>query len=184
MKEHFENEIIEVLTASIEKVDGTGDIRKARGVIVPLAAAPPVRQMVLMGLGSSNGLRLPDQYCDVHTVAAFLNVTPRRVQQLVRRGVIPKGNKRGEYELMPCLHSYQNHLKKLIYRFANFYRCKGGKTQKKERDRSERRIYRVTAGDPIALPIAIDDTDASLVHDHLQLTFLDLLEEPIGENQG
>ena len=42
----------------------------------------------------------------------------RRVQQLVKRGILPRG-KRGQYELLPCLHAYIGHLKKQLQRFVN-----------------------------------------------------------------
>jgi hypothetical protein len=98
-----------------------------------------------------------NKYCDVHTLALFLNMTPRRVQQLVRQGVIGKGDKRGEYELMSCIHSYQNHLKRLISHYAGFYAGKGGKEKIKQKNRIERRIYCTTAVDDISAGTGYDN---------------------------
>ena len=88
---------------------------------------------------------LEQKTCDVHTLCLYLDMTPRRVQQLVVRGVIPKGDKRGEYELMPCIHAYQTYLKRLIAHFAGHYGGKGGRAEIKERNRVERHIYRTSA---------------------------------------
>ena len=87
------------------------------------------------------------KFYDVHEIARYLNMTPRRVQQLVIRGVLPKGTKRGEYDLIPCIHSYQDHLKRIINRFTGAYshHCRGGRSgtivETKERDKIVRRIY-------------------------------------------
>ena len=59
--------------------------------------------------------------CDVHTVARYLNVSPRRIQQLVQRGVLPPCKKRGEYDLIKCIHAFLNYLKKMINYYAS--RC-------------------------------------------------------------
>lgn len=60
------------------------------------------------------------KYVDVHELALFLNVTPRRIQMFVKRGILPR-EKRGLYELMPCIHAYLDYLKKMIYRFVGYY---------------------------------------------------------------
>lgn len=90
---------------------------------------------------------LDQQVCDVHALCRYLNMTPRRVQQLVVRGVIPKGDKRGEYELIPCIHAYHKHLKKIIARFAGAYAAHGGRSEIKERNRVERHVYRSSSPD-------------------------------------
>jgi hypothetical protein len=46
-------------------------------------------------------------------LAYYLDLTPRRVQQLAKAGVIQK-LKRGEYELVPCLHAYIRHMRELL----------------------------------------------------------------------
>lgn len=45
------------------------------------------------------------EYRDVEVVAKFLNITPRRVQQLASEGVIPKGQ-RGHYHLVGAIRGY------------------------------------------------------------------------------
>jgi phage terminase Nu1 subunit (DNA packaging protein) len=49
---------------------------------------------------------------DVHKVAAFLNVTPRRVQQLVKEGM-PRGA-RGQYDPIKCGAWYVRYLQAAI----------------------------------------------------------------------
>jgi phage terminase Nu1 subunit (DNA packaging protein) len=46
----------------------------------------------------------------IDTIAKLLKLTPRRVQQLVAEGVIPKAE-RGRYELVPAVHGYIDYLK-------------------------------------------------------------------------
>lgn len=48
--------------------------------------------------------------CPVGTIAEALDVTPQRVQQLVKEGVIPKDS-RGRYELKAAVHGYLKYLK-------------------------------------------------------------------------
>jgi phage terminase Nu1 subunit (DNA packaging protein) len=45
------------------------------------------------------------EYRDVEVVSKFLNITPRRVQQLALEGVIPKGQ-RGKYHLVGAIRGY------------------------------------------------------------------------------
>lgn len=59
--------------------------------------------------------------CDVHEVARYLNMTPRRVQMLVKSGILPRPGMRGEYELIPCIHAYIEHLKDVLYRYTGIY---------------------------------------------------------------
>ena len=66
-------------------------------------------------------LKSENQTCDVLKIATYLNITPRRVQMLTKRGVIPREGKRGEYNLLPCIHAYISHLKKLLYFFGGSY---------------------------------------------------------------
>jgi hypothetical protein len=70
------------------------------------------------------------KYCNVHELAMLLNVSPRKIQMLAKKGIIPKEH-RGLYELLPCLHSYLHYLKKVIYHFVGFYsgKKKKGKTK-------------------------------------------------------
>lgn len=68
-----------------------------------------------------NHMRFKDEcdqkYCDVHRVAFYLNVTPRRIQMLVKRRVLPR-DERGKYELISCIHAYLIYLKKMINHFV------------------------------------------------------------------
>ncbi len=41
----------------------------------------------------------------VAVVATFLNITPRRIQQLTKEGILPKAE-RGKYELLPVVRAY------------------------------------------------------------------------------
>lgn len=50
----------------------------------------------------------------VAELAELFDLTPRRVQQLVNEGVIPKPKTRGEYELTACVKGYINSLKQQI----------------------------------------------------------------------
>ncbi|MBI5234205.1 MAG: hypothetical protein HY880_07605 [Deltaproteobacteria bacterium] len=49
----------------------------------------------------------------VKELAYYLDLTPRRVQQLAKAGILRK-LKRGEYELVPCLHAYIRHMRELL----------------------------------------------------------------------
>ena len=46
----------------------------------------------------------------VDTISKLLLLTPRRVQQLVREGVLPR-SERGRYELVPVVQAYVAYLK-------------------------------------------------------------------------
>lgn len=124
----------------------------------------------MMGKEKHTNEDLFNQFCDVHTLALYLNMTPRRVQQLVRRGVIEKGDKRGVYELIPCLHNYQNHLKRLVSRYALFYAHKGGREELKQKDRIERRIYRTAAAELKAASVSPPDKEMILEPSLFQFT--------------
>jgi phage terminase Nu1 subunit (DNA packaging protein) len=50
----------------------------------------------------------------VDVIAKLLDVTPRRVQQLAKEGVIPKPKHRGEYEIAPCVINYVRYLNRLL----------------------------------------------------------------------
>ena len=54
---------------------------------------------------------------NVETVAKAMNVTPRRVQQMVKEGM-PKGAARGEYDLGACLIWYVRYLQAALERGA------------------------------------------------------------------
>ncbi len=60
------------------------------------------------------------KYCNVHELAMLLNVSPRKIQMLAKKGILPK-EERGKYEMLPCLHAYLLYLKKMIYHFAGYY---------------------------------------------------------------
>jgi len=47
----------------------------------------------------------------IDTIAKLLDMTPRRVQQLVKEGILPKPIARGQYEIVPCVVAYIQHLK-------------------------------------------------------------------------
>lgn len=49
---------------------------------------------------------------DVATVAQALELSPRRVQQLVKQGWIPRES-RGEYDLAACLNAYAAYLEEV-----------------------------------------------------------------------
>lgn len=49
----------------------------------------------------------------VETIAKLLELTPRRVHQLVNEGVIPKPVKRGRYELVGSVQGYIRYLRQL-----------------------------------------------------------------------
>lgn len=50
---------------------------------------------------------------NVEAVAKLCDMTPRRVQQLVKEGVLPRSS-RGDYDAAVCVVSYIRYLKKLI----------------------------------------------------------------------
>jgi phage terminase Nu1 subunit (DNA packaging protein) len=50
----------------------------------------------------------------VGVIAKLLDMTPRRVQQLVKEGIIPKPKSRGEYEIGPCVIGYIRHLNSML----------------------------------------------------------------------
>jgi phage terminase Nu1 subunit (DNA packaging protein) len=50
----------------------------------------------------------------VETIAKLLDMTSRRVQQLVKEGVIPRPKSRGQYEIMPCVVGYIRHLNAML----------------------------------------------------------------------
>ncbi|MDR2365422.1 MAG: hypothetical protein LBD68_06145 [Zoogloeaceae bacterium] len=50
----------------------------------------------------------------VEEIAELLDMTPRRVQQLVKEGVIPKPVSRGQYEVVPSVVGYIRRLKAML----------------------------------------------------------------------
>lgn len=70
---------------------------------------------------------------DVHRVAEFLNVTPRRVQQLVKEGM-PRGA-RGEYDPIKCGTWYVRYLQAAIEKRTILSDDEGYITWKEERKR-------------------------------------------------
>lgn len=89
------------------------------------------RQCACVG-GSCHHVATIPERCDVQTLSRCLDISPRRVQQLVKAGVIPRG-KRGEYELQQCLHSYIRHLHELLYGFSGRFWTRGRVTDRQER---------------------------------------------------
>jgi len=57
------------------------------------------------------------KHFNVHEMALFLNMTPRRIQQLTEKGILRRVI-RGKYELIPNLHGYINHLRGLVSFYA------------------------------------------------------------------
>ncbi len=47
----------------------------------------------------------------LNTISEILDVTERRVHQLVQDGVIPKNSERGRYELIPTVRAYVHWLR-------------------------------------------------------------------------
>lgn len=47
----------------------------------------------------------------IESIAKLLDLTPRRVQQLVKEGVIPKPVTRGQYDIIPSVVAYIRHLR-------------------------------------------------------------------------
>lgn len=78
------------------------------------------------------GEQRPKEYCDVHTLSRYLDMTPRRVQQLVTRGIIPRG-KRGQYEIPLSIHAYIEHLHELLYGFSGMFWTRGKASCRKTR---------------------------------------------------
>jgi phage terminase Nu1 subunit (DNA packaging protein) len=50
----------------------------------------------------------------VGTIAKLFNLTERRVQQLAKEGIIPKGE-RGKYDLVECVTAYIKYLQELAF---------------------------------------------------------------------
>lgn len=50
----------------------------------------------------------------VETIAKLLDMTTRRVQQLATEGVVPKPEKKGQYEIVPCVVGYIRHLRGML----------------------------------------------------------------------
>lgn len=59
------------------------------------------------------------ELCSVHVVSLHLHMSVRRVQQLARCGILPRG-KRGRYPLLACLGAYLEHLRKSFTRCNKF----------------------------------------------------------------
>ncbi len=55
----------------------------------------------------------PPQTYPVQAIARLLKLSERRVQQLVKDGILPRPVK-GEYDAINCVHAYIDYLKKLI----------------------------------------------------------------------
>jgi len=51
---------------------------------------------------------------NVDMIAQILSVTPRRVQQLAKEGIIPRPKNRGEYAVGPCVQGYTKYLHDLL----------------------------------------------------------------------
>jgi hypothetical protein len=68
--------------------------------------------------------------CDVHTVAAVLGMSRRRVQYFVKRGILPRAQ-HGQYDLHECTSAYIQHLHHLLYGLSNRFWVRG-KADKEE----------------------------------------------------
>jgi hypothetical protein len=62
-------------------------------------------------------MKLHSKIVSVKVVAEFLDVTPRRVQQLAKLDKIPKVA-RGRYDLIPAIHGYIQHMRDLITAYS------------------------------------------------------------------
>jgi len=50
-------------------------------------------------------------YYPVETIASLLDLTVRRVQQLVKEGILPKPTERNKYDLVACVRAYVRYLR-------------------------------------------------------------------------
>ena len=57
---------------------------------------------------------MAERLYSVGVIAKLLNVTERRVQQMVKEGIIPKAE-RGKYDLIPCVQGYIKYLQDLAF---------------------------------------------------------------------
>lgn len=51
----------------------------------------------------------------VESLAKLLDITPRRIQQLVAAKVLPKPVSRGQYEIVPSVIAYIRHLRAIAH---------------------------------------------------------------------
>ena len=54
----------------------------------------------------------------VDELAYYLNLSPRRVQELARQGIIPAPYQRGRYNFTLCLREYVRYLRGLVSTFS------------------------------------------------------------------
>ncbi len=80
-----------------------------------------------------------NQGCSVNEIADSLGLTPRRIQQMVGAGTLPRPEKRGEYDLAACTRAYAQHQRKELRRLSaknrkkSFWsRIKGGNNAPKK----------------------------------------------------
>lgn len=64
---------------------------------------------------------MKDLIVSVHTLAYYLDLSSRRIQQLSALGIIKKSG-RGKYNLIPCIRSYIKYLKELVALYSGYYR--------------------------------------------------------------
>ncbi len=62
-----------------------------------------------------------EKLCTVNEIAAILGVTPRRIQQLSKVGILKKTG-HGKYELIASLQCYLKYLKRLLRRYMSLYK--------------------------------------------------------------
>lgn len=70
---------------------------------------------------NQNQAKNQEKYCSVNELAAILNLSSRRIQQLTQAGIFKKTG-HGRYELFGCLKAYFKYLKRLIRRYAGLYK--------------------------------------------------------------
>jgi len=54
----------------------------------------------------------------VQELSLYLNLSPRRIQQLAQRGIIPEPANRGRYNLLLSLHGYIQYLRQQVAAFS------------------------------------------------------------------
>lgn len=57
-----------------------------------------------------------EEGCSINEIAKALALTPRRLQQLVTAGILPRPGKRGCYDLAKCVQAYSQHQRKELRR--------------------------------------------------------------------
>ncbi|WP_374349184.1 hypothetical protein [Chitinimonas sp.] len=89
----------------------------------------------------------------VDTLGKLLDLTPRRIQQLVKEGVLPRPIERGQYEVVACVRTYVRHLSTLRYAESDDLQAQRTRLVKAQADRAERENA-IAAGNLIDVAIA------------------------------